>query len=124
MSLGKRKKMILEGDVIFKYYYIDMGIARSYNKLQRWADEKYGINPVTGKSYTTGALWQAAWRWALKNLDEAKKIYENSQLDFGENVSYDEWKQLVAQHVKTCLSKSQRRAFFDANPEYILYEKL
>ena len=124
MSLGRRRQKILDGEAIFNHYYIEMGDGRSYNKLTRWASTKWGKNPETGKDWTTGAVWQAAWRWALENLDYAKKVYADTLLSYGENLTDDEWHEVLSQHAKTCMTKVQYRRFLNKHPEIKRYEIL
>ena len=137
MSLGKRRKKILDGETLFRYYYVEMGNARSYNKLAEWASSKWGKNPEKGKSWTPGAVWQSAWRWALKHLDEAKKIYKDVAfkyfLDIEQTINPDavwteeefenEWAETVSTHAKTCLTDKQYRNFFRKHPEFQGYER-
>jgi len=124
MSLGRRRKKILDGESIFKYYYIEMGDARSYNKLARWASAKWGRNPETRKDWTTGAVWQAAWRWAFENLDYAKRVYSDTLLQHGETLTDEEWYGVLSQHAKTCMTPTQYRRFLVKHPELKPYEIL
>ena len=138
MSFGKRRTRILDGEELFKYYYLTMGDARSYNKLARWASVKYGKNPETGREWTTGAVWQSAWRWAFDNLAYAKKVYRDVSFDYflkveqpnnpdaewSEELFEMEWLKTLAQHAKTCMTKAQYRKFLNQNPEIKPYEVL
>jgi len=137
MSLGKRRKKILDGREIFLYYYVDMGQGRSYGKLAEWASNRWGKNPETGKNWTNGAVWQSAWRWALKHLDESKQVYHEVSLkyflDIEQNIDPDkvwsdeafdeEWAETVSIHAKTCLTPKQYKHFFIQHPEFQGYER-
>lgn len=143
MSFGKRRTRILDGEELFKHYYITMGDGRSYNKLARWASGKWGVNPETGRDWTTGAVWQSAWRWALdeqhpENLVEAKKIYRdvvfeyflkvekavNPDLEWSDELFEEEWADTVSTHAKTCMTDPQYRRFMNKNPEFKKFEVL
>jgi len=138
MSSGKRITRILDGEQIFKHYYITMGDGRSYNKLVAWATTKWGLSPYTGKKWTTGAVWQSAWRWAFDNLDYAKKIYRDVSFKYytevekrfkpdavwSEEKFEEEWLSVLAQHAKTCMTKAGYRKFVAKHPEVKPYEVL
>jgi len=141
MSFGKRRTRILDGEALFKHYYITMGDGRSYNKLARWASDKWGKNPETGKDWTTGAVWQSAWRWVLdekhpENLEYAKHVYRDVLFDYfvrvektvnpdkewSEELFEREWWGDVAKHAKTCMTAPQMRRFINDHPEAEPYE--
>jgi len=138
MSFGKRRTRILDGETLFKHYYMTMGDGRSYNKLARWASDRWGINPETGKDWTTGAVWQSAWRWAFDNLDYAKQVYHdvlqdyflkvetvvNPDAEWSEETFEEDWLSVLARHAKTCMTPAQYKRFLDANPEVKPYEVL
>lgn len=122
MSLGRRPVKMLDGEMIFRHYYVEMGDGRSYGKLARWASEKWGKNPLTGKNYSPSAVWQSGWKWAFKNLDKARQIYAEVYLRYGETLTDDIWMKLVSQHAKTCMTRTQYKKFFARNPEFRPYE--
>lgn len=138
MSFGKRRTRILDGETLFKHYYMTMGDGRSHNKLAKWASQKWGKSPLTGKDWTTGAVWQSAWRWAISHLPEAKAIYRDVAFDYFLKVEKlanpdaewsdaafeDEWNQTVARHGRTCLTDNQYRDLLRKNPEMKPYEVL
>jgi hypothetical protein len=121
MSIGRKVK-VLDGEEIFKYYYIEMGNARSYPKLVEWITSKYGLNPETGKKFTISSIWQAAWKWAFKNLDEARKIYSEVYLSQGSFLSDAEWWETVSRHAKTILSRPQYKKLIAKYPQLRPYE--
>lgn len=124
MSLGKRRKKILDGEALFRYYYIDMGTGRSYPKLARWATEKWGPSPETKKEWTNGAVWQAAWRWVFDDMKTAREIYADTMLQQGDVLTDDEWYLTVAKHARSCMKNGQYRRFLIKHPELKPYEVL
>jgi len=138
MSLGKRRTRILDGEELFRHYYLTMGDARSYNKLARWASQKWGVNPETGRDWTTGAVWQSVWRWVFDNLDVAKQVYKDVLFDYFLKVEKtinpdaewsdggfdEEWNRTLAQHAKTCMTAPQYRRFLAKYPEVKKFEIL
>jgi len=124
MSSGKRRPKILDGEALFNHYFIDMGSGRSYNKLVKWAADKWGKNPENGKIWTTGAVWQAAWRFAFRNLEYAKKIYASMLLEQGMLLTDEEWNTTLARHAKITMTKNQFRRFMNNHPEVQEYEEI
>jgi len=124
MSFGRRRKRVLDGEALFKHYYLEMGDGRSYNKLARWASDKWGQNPENGKDWTNNSVWQAAWRWAFDNLEYAKRVYSDTLLSHGIVLTDEEWYETLSQHAKTCMTKVQYRKFLNKHPEVKPYELL
>ena len=112
------KNNYLDGRDLFYRLYEKMGRGGSLNKLQ-WQLYNEGIfNTENGKPYSTSAIFQSIWRWMLNNLDEAKPIYKNYILMFGEDFDEDIWTKNVAQRVNSYFTKAQARKFFRDHPEY------
>ena len=126
MSSGKRRKKVLDGEQLFNYYYIEMGDARSYNKLTRWASEKWGKNPETNRDWTSSAVWQAAWRWAFDHLDYAKDMYEKATAVTRNHapMSDDEWYESLSQYARSCMTKGQYQRFLNKHSYLKPYEVL
>lgn len=122
MSLGRRREKILDGEVLFKHYYISMGDGRSINKLVRFASNTFGKNPETNRDWSKGGVWQAMWRWVFDNLDYAKDIYQDVQLGYGFEFNDADWMELVSRHARTCMTNGQYAKFMRENPEYAEFE--
>ena len=122
MGLPKRiKRKFLDEELLFKRMYVTMGAAGSLGKLQNWYTGEFGVNPNTGKPFSREALFQAMWRWALDNLEEARNIYMVYVSYYGESLSKGIWKQTVSSRAIHCLHGGAKK-FFAKNPEYILPE--
>ena len=92
MILNKLKFM--DGEALFKRY-IEMGKGGSIAKLARFAQQQGWNNPKTGKMPTRVGVWCSMWRWALRNPQEARKIYDQYVLEFGQNLTDEMWYSLL-----------------------------
>ena len=120
------KRKTLDGEALFKHYYVRMGTGGSFRKLAGWYEKEFGRNPYTGRAYTHESCVQAMWRWGLNNLEESKRIYimyimqfENDDL---ETPNLDEvWKYNVQRRLLSCYKEGTRqyREFYKNHPEYL-----
>ena len=65
-------KHILEGEQFYRKYW-EMGNARSWTKIQKWAKAN-GILTSRGQYPNRMSCFKAAWRWAFYHQDVAKQI--------------------------------------------------
>ena len=99
----------LDGGELFKYYWVDMGSARSIRKLTRYLTSQGKVNPVTHKPFTDMALWFAIWGWAKDNMKEAYEIYNKVCMDSGEYHTMAEWIDFVADKMVTITKHDEKR---------------
>lgn len=115
---GLRQKL-LDGRMLFYHYYEEMGKGTSLNKMARWLYKQGIYNQDTGEEFSTSAIFQAIWRWALQNLEESEPVIKKWLLNnYGEVWSDEQWKHIITERVKRYLNKTQKRNFYDAHPEY------
>ena len=129
MPKSHRRKLLPE-EFLFKYFYEKMGKGGSLGKLSTYlttltahpetGEPFYGYNPDTNLPYSSEAIRQAMWRWAVKNLDEARDIYAKFLLEgYGDILEDDEWIQVVNSQAKSCLKSTYPR-FLREHPEYVI----
>ena len=100
-----RKARFLDGEVLFKSYWEEMGTARSIAKLADKCRLEGVRNPKTGKAPTRMALWFSMWNWALQNPDEAYDVFNRGLKLEGDYCSPEEWKEYLLDKAKTALSE-------------------
>ena len=124
MALPKSlEKKYLDEEALFKQYYGGTwGKAATLKKLQGWWTNGHGINPNTGKPFSCEGMSQAMWRWALENLDEAKKIYEKFLLIYGYPLTDEHWKMTITKKAFVCM-KGASWKFYRDHPEYAPVEE-
>jgi len=120
------KRQEMEGEALFRHYYIRMGTGGSFRKAAAWYAREYGVNPYNGRPYTHEACVQAMWRWGLENLEEAKRIYMMYVIQFetdnSETLDMEEvWKYNVQRRLLSCYKEGTRkyREFYQDHPEYL-----
>jgi hypothetical protein len=64
------------------------------------------INPNTTKEFSHMAIWNAAFRWVLENMDEARQIFKDAGSDLND-VQWDEWLIEKAMYVYGASSKGR-----------------
>lgn len=87
----------LDGEVLFRKYFEEMGTARSFAKLVNFCVTQSQRNPKTGKPPTRMGVWKAMWSWALRpeNINTAREIFNKAMRDEGEHYTDDEWKEFI-----------------------------
>jgi hypothetical protein len=108
----------LDGKKLFYLLYKEMGRGGTLDKVAEHMYNRGIYNTEIGKPYSTSAIFQSIWRWLLYNLDEAKPVYKNYILLFGEDFDEDLWKAIIAQRAEIYLTPAQARRFFVEHPEY------
>lgn len=96
------KKRFLNGELLFRHYFEQMGSAGSMMKLVNMCAAQGMKNPQTGKPPTRMGVWKAMWTWALlpENLKTSKDIFMRSMSTSGEFYSDAEWKELATTKAK------------------------
>jgi hypothetical protein len=123
MTFGmKNTKTVLDPKQCFDLW-IETG---SVYKARLVLKSKYGIvNPETGKLITAMGLWDAAWRYVLENMVEARKSVEQTWRANGQLLSDAEWYKIVTKRAVYLYSPSKLEKFL-ARHEYLrpyLYAK-
>ena len=92
----------LDGEKLFRVYWLDMGNARSIGRLQKWCLSHEIVNPKTFNVPTRMGLWKTMWRWATRNQEQAKEIWIKSM---GKDTStlnvVDDWDTVIHRNAKT-----------------------
>lgn len=104
---GKQK--VLDGEKLWRVYWIDMGSARSYQKVVNWCASNGVINPVTNQKLTRMGAWFAMWNWAKKNSDVAYEIANQGAMDNADFITPERWEHELQQKVWTILLHNKRR---------------
>lgn len=92
-----RATQYLDGELLFKTYFVTMGMDRSFDKLVDYCDEHGIVNRVTHKPPNRMSVWVAMWRWAIKpeNQKVAYEMYNQYKRDIGEYCSWNEWQGIL-----------------------------
>ena len=106
-NIMMEKHKILDGEKIFRMYYLDMGSARSIVKVKRQLGEE-AINPNTGRVVTDMAIWFSMCRWAMDNLELSYEIVSKAAYDEGIYYPKDKWVAKVEKGAKTCIKQSEK----------------
>ena len=113
--INLKQNKILDGERIFKMYYLEMGSARSIKKvIKQLGDE--AINPRTGRIVTDMAIFWSMYRWAFEHLDESYEIFNKAMFNEGQFSTLDEWKEflykkagLITKHSQKGLERWEKR---------------
>ena len=89
-----RKTRFLDGEAIFRLYYLTLGSARSIVKVKKQLGSA-AVNPKTGRQVNDMALWGSMYRWAMNNLDVSYQIFNDAMRDEGKYHTFDEWKEFI-----------------------------
>lgn len=101
------KHKILDGEKLFRLYYLEMGSARSVKKVIKQLGDS-AINPATGRVVTDMAIWFAIYRWAMDNLDASYDIISKAAYDEGVYYPKEQWVAKIEKIAKTCLRNSDK----------------
>lgn len=118
MGLPRSKINLLPEEELFKRYYVLGGPGYSYNKLQRWYTNEYGLNPDTKKEFTVSAFIQAVNRYLVRNYKnpDVKNAFIRYYLDMSFVVSDEEYLYEISKRAKTIFKASQYKSFLRENP--------
>lgn len=115
------RKMEIDGKEAFYLRYVEMGTAGSWTKVRDHYKNKGKVSSETGKPFKTMGFYHSAWRWAVRNIEEAKEIYTKYCLMYGESLG-ENWVDVINQRAKRYLNKKEQREFFEKHPEYVIGE--
>lgn len=108
----KQNKKYLDGEFIFRYYFIEMGSLRSVRKIVKYlksASEITGVNPDTDKEFTDMAIWFSMWQWAINNSDKAYEVFNKAMFNEGKHYNRKEWDIFLQRKAYTCFRKNAKR---------------
>ena len=88
----------MDGERIFTMYYRDLGSARSVAKVKNQLAAA-AVNPKTGRQVNDMAVWGSMYRWAMNNLDESYRIFNDAMRDEGKFHTFDEWKEFIFEKI-------------------------
>jgi len=127
MSFGIRKK-VLKGDELWEHYYVTMGTARSLARLAEWATNRYGVNPITHRPWTKGAVQQSMWFHCFKECwkdgGKLRKEYSDASAIYRDYkpISDEEWFSDLARRSHSYYTPRQYKLYIRKHPELQLYE--
>lgn len=91
----------LNGEKLYRVYWVEMGDARSYKRLRNWCISNNMVNAKTHKPPTRMGLWKAMWRWAVTHQDKAFEIMNEGLRDSGELIDRERFNQEMREKVLT-----------------------
>lgn len=97
------KRKYLNGEVLFRYYWGEMGSARTLSKLVMYCVSQGWVNPWTGQPPRKMTLHKAMYRWATQkdNFEASYQVVQNEQRDEGNFMTREEWKEFLRKQVKS-----------------------
>lgn len=105
----RRTKRFLDGEWLFRYYFTEMGAARSHKKLIEYITTQGKMNPKTQRPVSIMAPTWSMWSWAMANSDEAYKIFNEAMYHEGIYHSPEEWDVYLQEHAWQYLKRNPRR---------------
>jgi hypothetical protein len=97
-KINFRRTRFLDGERIFRLYYLEMGSARSITKVKKQLGRD-AVNPKLGRPVSDMALWGSMYRWSMNNLDESYRIFNEAMRNEGKYHTFDEWKEFVFEKI-------------------------
>jgi hypothetical protein len=104
-----RYNSYLDGEWLYRYYWLEMGSARSIRKLVAYCRSQGIINPETMREATAMAVWFSLWTWAVRNSDAAYEIFQKVSYDEGKYYTTAEWDEFIELKAQTAFKKGSRR---------------
>lgn len=100
-DMHKQRKKYLDGEMLFKKYWTEMGTARTYDALIRFCIANDIVNPFTGKPPNRMSVSKAMWRWAVrkKNFEVGYEIVNAAMKDEAKFMSKEEWREFLYEKV-------------------------
>ena len=102
MAMGQKKLKFLDGEECFMLWF-ELG---SITKVVYNLSDKGVHNTLTGEPPTRMGVWNAAWRWAIFNLEESRPIMEEAYRKLGKALTDEEWVEMVVRKARTVLNHS------------------
>lgn len=114
--MGQKKLKFLDGEECWRLWS-ELG---SITKVVYHLVDKGVRNTLTGDAPTRMGVWNAAWRWAIHNSAEAKPMMAASYQRLGEELTDEEWQEMIIRKAQTVLTHSAFKKFiasrnFDGN---------
>lgn len=111
--LAKPLVPILNGEELFKKYYVEMGTARSVGKILKQLKKDGVVHPATGRCVTSKAVQDSMWSWAIRNEEEAYKIVNEAAYNEGDFWTREYFEGVLQKHVwrMTKASRDDRRFY-------------
>lgn len=99
----------LDGEKLFRTYFITMGVNRSFSKLVDYCIKEGMVNRLTHRPPNRMSIWAAMWNWAIKpeNQKKAYDIYQQYMLDNGQFCSEKEWEELLDRTARNVLEEKR-----------------
>lgn len=123
MQSKVRNKIKFLHDKELFVHWTGLGKAGSLKLLVIYSVKEGWLNPKTGRPPTTMACWNAMWRWAIRNMAEARPFYAQYVLDFGDYLTDDEWMEVINDRAKQLLTPAGYRKFLVKHPEVVKYNE-
>lgn len=103
-----RATQYLDGELLFKTYFVTMGMDRSFDKLVQYCADNGIVNRVTRRPPNRMSVWVAMWRWAIKpeNQKIAYEMYNQYKRDIGEYCTWDEWRSILDDTAQSILREN------------------
>ena len=119
--MRNQNKAYLDGEKLFRYYYVDMAGGGTFHKLALWA-HKNGMqskNPRYDKRLgwtnvpSDMGVHKAAWRWASwkENKDKAYEWYQCYMQATGDYCTPEEWREFAKQKIKNAWQFPTKREY-------------
>ena len=106
----------LDGEQLYRVYWVEMGEARSIKRLASWCAANGLKNKRTGKPPTRMGAWKAMWRWAANNPEQAFEIINTGLKDTGEMLDRQQFmKELQEKVITSYQSDGFTKRWFDKN---------
>ena len=105
----RRTKKFLDGEFLFRYYFTEMGAARSHKKLIAYISSQGNTNPKTQRPVSIMAPTWAMWSWAMENSDQAYNIFLDAMYNEGIYHSPEEWDEYLQRHAWQYLKRDPKR---------------
>ena len=105
----------LDGKKIFTHWK-EMG-GSSFSKLVKWCAANGMKHPETGKPPTRMGVWVAMWTWAIHNMQEAQRLFDETMIQKGVKYTDQEWISLLHGRAKNIYKNgNQFRKFAKEHP--------
>ena len=121
-SMIRERYKFLDGETLFRQFYVIMGTAGSVLKLVEWCRTEGHINPRTGKAPTPMGVYQSMWRWAVKNPSLARPMFAEYIKSLGKFLSSDMWYETLNIRARAYLTYRGYEKFLSKNPTARKYD--
>jgi hypothetical protein len=102
-------------EVFYRWYTVSYSLAN----VKMWIATQPHILKPDGTNYSRQGISNMAWKWAFRNLDEARKVYaEYCNLMYGSDLTDTEWGVTLYRHSVQALgnvNENTREKFISEN---------